>query len=136
MELLLRGVDFQLELWISANSIRNINTAKSLQNNRKQFDSRRKKSLPLGPGSCLDYTSILIHLLGKVLLLYIKFIVDTASLNPPIKIEWKTTQLFNIRSAFYAILSLCNYETQGWWEITRWGMCTKYSNTINYTKLF
>ena len=40
----------------SANSVRNINTAKSLQKNRKQFDSN------FGAGSCLNYTSILLHL--------------------------------------------------------------------------
>ena len=44
------------------NSVGNINMAESLQNNRKQFASRRKGSPPLGPGSCLDYTSILMHL--------------------------------------------------------------------------
>ena len=46
-----------LGLWIIANSVGNINTAESLQKNRKQFVSSRKKYPPLGPGS-LDYTSI------------------------------------------------------------------------------
>ena len=32
-----------------------------LQMSRKQFDSRRKRSQQLGPGSCLGYTSIHIH---------------------------------------------------------------------------
>ena len=37
-------VDFQLGLWISANSVGNINKAKSLQKSRKQFASRQKGS--------------------------------------------------------------------------------------------
>ena len=49
--------DFQLGLWILANSIVNINTAKSLQKSGKQFASRRKWFPRLGPGSCLGYTS-------------------------------------------------------------------------------
>ena len=53
--------DFQLGLWISANSVVNITTANLLQNSRKQFASRRKRSSTLDPGSCLGYTSI--HLL-------------------------------------------------------------------------
>ena len=53
---------FQLDLWIPANSVRNVNTAKSLQKSRRQFASRRKRSPTLDPGSCLGYTSILIHL--------------------------------------------------------------------------
>ena len=51
--------NFQLGLWISANSVVNITTAKSLQNSRKQFASRRKRSSTLDPGSCLGYTSML-----------------------------------------------------------------------------
>ena len=35
---------FQLGIWISANSVKNINTAKSLHKSRKQFASRRKRS--------------------------------------------------------------------------------------------
>ena len=35
--------DFQLSLWISANSVRIVNTAMSLQKSRKQFSSRRKR---------------------------------------------------------------------------------------------
>ena len=54
--------NLQLGLWISANSIQNINTAKSLQKNRKQFASRRKGYPQLEPGSCLGYTPILTHL--------------------------------------------------------------------------
>ena len=37
--------DFQLGLWISANSIVNINTAKSLLKRRNQFASRQKNQL-------------------------------------------------------------------------------------------
>ena len=47
-------------------SVKNINTVESLEKNRKQFASKRKGSPLLGPGSCLDYTSILIHLLKRV----------------------------------------------------------------------
>ena len=46
----------------SANSVRNIKTADSLQKNIKQFASWRKESQLLGPG--MDYSSILIHLLS------------------------------------------------------------------------
>ena len=42
----------------SANSVGNINTAESLQKNRKQFASCQKGSPPLKPGSCLDYTYV------------------------------------------------------------------------------
>ena len=43
------------------NSVRNINTAKSLQNRRKQFAMRRKKSPTLDTGSYLEYISIPIN---------------------------------------------------------------------------
>ena len=43
-------------------SVGNINTVESLQKNIKQIATRRNGSPSLGPGSCLDYTSILIHL--------------------------------------------------------------------------
>ena len=39
-----------------ANSVGN----KALHKNKKHFASRRKGSSPIRPGSCLDYTSILI----------------------------------------------------------------------------
>ena len=51
----------QLFLQISANSVRNIITAKSLHKSREQFASRRKISTHLEPGSVLGYTSILMH---------------------------------------------------------------------------
>ena len=41
-----------------------INAAKSPQNSRKQFASRRNSFPTLDPGSYLDYTSIHIHLLS------------------------------------------------------------------------
>ena len=44
-------------LWISANSVANINKAYSLQKSRKHFAVRRKRTPSLGQGSCLDYTS-------------------------------------------------------------------------------
>ena len=50
--------DFQLDLWISANSV-GINTTNSLQKSRKKFVSRRKRSPLQGPGSYLGY--IFIH---------------------------------------------------------------------------
>ena len=53
-----RCVDFQLGLSISTNIVGNINTAKLLQKGRKQFVSRRKRSPPLNPGSCLGYIYI------------------------------------------------------------------------------
>ena len=37
------SADFQLGLWITANSVRNNNTAKLLQKNRKQYDTADKK---------------------------------------------------------------------------------------------
>ena len=40
----------------------NINTTESLQKNRQQFASSRKRPPRLGPGSCLECTSILIVL--------------------------------------------------------------------------
>ena len=52
--------DFQLGLCISANSVKNFNSAKSIQKSRKQFASRRKRSPTLDLGSCLGYTSILV----------------------------------------------------------------------------
>ena len=51
-------LDFQ-GLWMSAISVGCINTAKSIQKSRKQFESKR--SPPNGTGCCLGYTSILIH---------------------------------------------------------------------------
>ena len=52
----------QLNLWISANSVGNINTAKSLhKKNRKQFASRRKRFPTLDPSCYLDYISIFIE---------------------------------------------------------------------------
>ena len=51
--------DFQFGFWNSTNSVGYINTAKSLQKSRKQFASRRKRSSPFGPVSCLGYTYIL-----------------------------------------------------------------------------
>ena len=45
-----------LGLWISANSVGNVNTAKSLQTSRKQFASRQKRSPQLKPGSWLGHT--------------------------------------------------------------------------------
>ena len=64
----LRGssINFQLCLWISANNIGNINTAKSLQKSRKQFAIRQKRYPRQGPGSCLCYTSLLITFIGKL----------------------------------------------------------------------
>ena len=50
--------DFQLSLLISANSVVNIDTDKSLQNSKKQFATRTKRSRTLDPGSCLGYTFI------------------------------------------------------------------------------
>ena len=47
-------VEFQLGLWISANSVGNIKTAKSILKSRKQFASRRNRSPTLDPGSCLS----------------------------------------------------------------------------------
>ena len=49
----------------SVNSVGNINKAKSLQKNRKHFASRRKGSSPLGPGSCLYYTFVILDLIVK-----------------------------------------------------------------------
>ena len=46
--------------WSFEISVENINVANYLQKNRKQFDSRWKGSPPLGTGSCLDYSSILL----------------------------------------------------------------------------
>ena len=46
----------------SANSVGNINTAKSILKNRRQFASRLKGYPPLGTGSCLNYTSIHLFL--------------------------------------------------------------------------
>ena len=46
----------QFGLLISANSIGNICTAKSLQKSREQFASRRKRSPTMDPGSCMSYT--------------------------------------------------------------------------------
>ena len=48
----------------SLNSVGNINKAESLQKNRKQFASRRKGLFQLRAGSCLNSTSIRIHLLS------------------------------------------------------------------------
>ena len=64
------SVLFLLGLWISANSVGNINTAKSLQKNRKKFASRPKMSHSLGPFSCLSYTSTLIHLFAFIYIYY------------------------------------------------------------------
>ena len=65
VDLLLLGSYTRLSctLWLSACSVRNMNTAKSLKKSRKKFASWRKRSSPLGSDSCLGYTSILIHLL-------------------------------------------------------------------------
>ena len=62
---LIRGpcADFQLGLRISANSVANINTAKSLQKIRKQFACKRKRSPILDPGIYLDCITKHIHLL-------------------------------------------------------------------------
>ena len=61
---------YQGNCWLSIRSLKisvgNIITAKSLQKSRKQFASRRKRSPPLEPGSCLGYISILIHLFLKL----------------------------------------------------------------------
>ena len=54
--------DFQFGLWKSTNSVGNINTAKSLQKSRKQFVSRRKRSLTGGSRQLSGYTSIFIDL--------------------------------------------------------------------------
>ena len=51
--------DISLGLWISANSVGYIDTAKSLHNSRKQFDSKGKSFTTLNPGTYLDYTPIL-----------------------------------------------------------------------------
>ena len=48
--------EFQKGLWMSANSVGNTNTAKSLQKSKNKFASRRKKSQPLEPGSFWGYT--------------------------------------------------------------------------------
>ena len=50
---------FLIRLLILSNSIGNIK-ANSLQKNKKQFTSRRKRSPPLTPGSCLGDTYTLI----------------------------------------------------------------------------
>ena len=41
-------------------------TARTLQKNRKQFGSKRKRSPTLDPGNCLAYTSILNTFLYKI----------------------------------------------------------------------
>ena len=54
--------DVQLGLWISANSVGNIITAKSLRKRRKQFANGQNMSRTLRL-SCMGYSSIIIHLL-------------------------------------------------------------------------
>ena len=48
---------------------RDINTAKSLQNSRKQIASRQKRSPTLDPDIYLDYLSILITFIEIIIVL-------------------------------------------------------------------
>ena len=61
----LRGfcVDFQLGLWISANSVGNINTAEVATKEQKAFNfaSWQKKSSTVDPGSYLDYLYMFVY---------------------------------------------------------------------------
>ena len=56
-----------------ANSGGNRNTATPIQKNKKQFASGLKGSLPLEAGTCLNYISILKHLLE--LRIYLRIIL-------------------------------------------------------------
>ena len=52
-----------LGIGISANSVGNMNTAKSLQKGESNLLADKNGSASLEPGSCLGYTSTVIHLL-------------------------------------------------------------------------
>ena len=47
----------------------------SLQNSKKQFASRQKRSLALKPTSYMGYISILIHLLNRECLFLLKGVI-------------------------------------------------------------
>ena len=56
--------DFQLGLWVSANSVENINKQSRYKRAESNLLADEKRSPTLDPGSCLGYTSILIDLLS------------------------------------------------------------------------